>query len=680
MPYPIVDGTEVRLSAEERKKLGTIFKTWAESVQDDRRKLMQETWTRALVNYEGKAEEKSFPWPMASNAVIPITAVHVDSLEARHFSAATAHDPVNLIEPNAQGEIIPGVDVAKFAQWWQNISKWIEKEELQFKSLMEEVVLTFVTYGDAWVHIPWETEKVMDVTVGLKGKVEKAERVLWDRPNPKVYHPKDIFVNSWERDKESARRIGFRFDLDLQELELREKQGLYDKDVVKELRQRLSGQQEELKTLEKKLNSPSYFKEYEGRFYQRDDLAKKMREKVGLGGGTPNALNMLRIFMREDLDGDGVPEELVFDVEKESGLVPYARYANHEHRLRPLVQFFYAKRAGSIYNRGVPEMLFNIQKILTTTMRDILDNNKVQNTKMFLARKGSPVEEDMKVYPSRLIFVDNIETDFKAVDLGTGRPVTSISDVTFMMTWGERLTGITDSNLGIERRSRTPATSQLALLEEGSQRRDRSIDLMRTAMRELWWQIIMLYFQNGDAAKLAEVAATEEADRALFLKAHASVDADLFRSKIVVRPEVSSNSLNRSVQRQEKLALFALVQDYYGKIVQLANAIGGAQDDPVMKELFLTFAKGGRRVFRSVLDTFDEKNQDELNPDFAKMLKEVTSVEVVIGGPGETSRRSNPANAAADLVANQAGFVGPEAAPGRPAPGLTRIPGDTSGV
>lgn len=679
MSYPLVDGAEVRLSAEERKKLGVIYKAWAEGVQDDRRKLMQETWVRALINYEGKASEKQFPWPGASNAVIPITSVHVDSLEARHFSAATAHDPVHLIEPGAEGEIIPGVTVEKFAQWWQNISKWIEKEELPFKILLEDICFNFVLYGDAWVYIPWETEKIMDVDL-INGKVKKTVRTLWDHPVLKVLHPREIFVNSWETNKETAQRIGLRFDLDLQGLEIRAKQKIYDPEIVKELRQRLTGQQEKADSLLQRLNTPAYHKEYEGRFYPRDEFERKVREQIGLSDKAPNALRMLKMFVREDLDNDGIPEEIVFDVEMESGLVPYARYANLLHRLRPLVQFFYSKRPGSIYNRGVGELLFNIQKILTTTVRDIMDNNKVQNTKMFVARKGSPIEEEMKVYPSRLIFTDNPKEDFLPVDLGSGRPITSISDVSFMMTWGERLTGISDANLGMERRSRTPATSQLALLEEGSQRRDRSIDLMRESMREMWWQVIMLYLQNGDAVKMSEVAATEKDERELFLSAHAAVDVDLFRSKVIVRPEVSSNSLNRSVQRQEKLALMSLVQDYYQKVVMLANAIGGAGEDPAMRELFLTFAKGGRRIFQSVLDTFDMKNQDELNPDFDKLLQEVTSVEVSAGNPGEASRRSNPASAAAGLAANTGGFVGPEQAPGRPVPGLSRVPGTTSGV
>ncbi|MGH9429557.1 MAG: portal protein, partial [Terriglobia bacterium] len=420
--------------------------------------------------------------------------------------------------------------------------------------------MTFVLYGDAWVFIPWETEEVMDVTIE-NGKVKKTKRTLWDKPVLKVLHPKDIYINSWETHEQSAQRVGLRFDLDLQALEQRAVQKLYDADAVKTLRQRLTGQEEKVKELEKKLSAPGYYKEHEGRYYQRDVFEAKAREKAGLGDATPNALRMLKVFVREDLDGDGVCEEIVFDVEIESGIVPYARYANLEHRLRPLVHYFYNKRPNSIYNRGVGELLYNIAKILNTTIRDIFDNNKVQNTKMFLARKNSPIEEQMKVYPSRLIFVDNIETDFKAIDLGSGRPVTSVQDVSFMMTWGERLTGITDANLGQEKRSRTPATTQLSLLEEGSQRRDRSIDLMRSVMRDMWWQVLMLYFQNGDVTKLAEVAAISEADRALFLQAHAAVSVELFKAKVIVRPEVSSNSLNRGVQRQEALALMAVVQD-----------------------------------------------------------------------------------------------------------------------
>jgi len=682
MSYIAADGAEVRLSAEDRKKLGVIFRDWAKSVQDDRRRLAEESWTQALVNYEAKPPEKQFPWPGASNAVVPIIPVHVESLEARHFSAATAHDPIFMIEPNAQGEVIPGLTVEKFATMWQNVSHWIEREEVPLKDVMEEVALTFVLYGDAWVYIPWETEKIMDVELDTRGKIKKTERTLWDHPVLKPLHPREVFINSWEKDKETAKRVGIRFDLDLQDLELRVKQKVYaDDEAVEELRKLLTGRAEKLKGIEEKLKSPQYFKEHEGRFYGRDEFEKKQREKIGLGDAVPHALRMLKVFVREDLDGDGIPEDIVFDVELETGIVPYARYANLAHRLKPLVHFYYSKRPGSIYNRGVGEMLHNIQKILTTTMRDILDNNKVQNTKMFLARKGSGVEEEMKVYPSRIVFLDNPKEDFIPMDLGTGRPVTNITDVSFMMSWGERLSGINDSNLGMERRSRTPATSQLALLEEGSQRRDRSIDLMRGAMREMWWQVLMLYVQNGDMPKLAEVAAVEKGDRDLFLQAMATVDMELLKSKIIVRPEVSSNSLNRSVQRQEKMALFALVQQWYTQLKGLADAIGASGNDPVMKELFLTFARGGHRVFSSILDTFGEKNQDEINPDFLKLLAEVQSVEIVAEGPGgASSRRSNPAATAAGMAANNAGFVGVTEAPGRPAPGLPRVPDVTGGA
>jgi len=685
MAYILEGGAEIRLDKDERTKLGREFISWADTVEDKRRRLMHETWVKALENYEGKEPVKQFPWPGASNAVLPITATHSDAISARLFGAATAHDPVFLVLPYGQGEIIPDVTVEKYALWWQNLSKWVENEEIDLKTLMEEVCLHFTLYGDAFVYLPWEVDEVMDVEVNEKGKAEKIKRTLYDRPMPRVLHPKDVYLNSWEKNIQTARRVGIRWELDLSMLDMLAAKDIYGKEQAKHLREMLTGQETKRKESEDAklaaLGSPSYYKEWGGRSYSPDELEKALAKKVGVDEEpNPHCLRMLKVFTRADLDGDGIPEEIVFDVERSTGYVPYARYANLKHRQRPIIQFSYNKRAGCIYSRGVPELLANIQKILNTVMRDILDNNKVQNTKMFVAKKGGPIEENAKVYPTRIFFVDSIETDFKAVDLGSGRPVTSISDLSVIQSWGERVTGITDSNLGQEKRSRTPATTTMALLEEGNKRMDRVIELMRNSMKDMWGQVLHLYFQNGDPATLAEVAGIEDGDRELFMLSWAAVDHETFRKRLLLRPEVSSNSLNRAVQRQEKLTLFAQVDAYYDRIIQLADAIGGATADPVMRELFLKMSRGGQRLMTQVLDTFDVKNQEELNPDFQDLLTEVQSVPVPIEGGTQTApRRSNPAQAAAGMVANQAGQSGPVEAVGRPAPGLPRTPGPTPG-
>jgi hypothetical protein len=679
MPIIINDGAEIRLDKKEREQLGSEFISWIDSVEDERRRLLHETWIRALENYEGKEPPKQLPWFGASNVVIPITQTHSDAISARLHSAATSHSPVLSVLPGGQGFVGSAeafeVTVEEFAKWWQNIADWIEKRQLDYNGLSEDIILTYVISGDAFVYLPWETEEVMDMRFDAdKGKIKPTPRTLWDQPMPKVIHPKDFYVNWWEKDIQAAKRVGFRWDLDLPMIELLNARGIYSDDIAQELKNLLVVQLDNAAKKKKLqgLNAGNYYQRLGNRYYNPDELERAMKGKMGIQEeAAPNALKMVKVFARADLDGDGIPEEVVFDVEKETGIVPYSRYANLDHKKRPLVQFSYNRRPGMIYSRGVPELLFNIQKILNTTMRDVMDNNKVQNTKMFVARKGSPIEKKAKVYPSRIFFVDNVETDFKAIDLGTGKPVTSVQDIAMMQQWGERLTGISDFNLGQEKRSRTPVGTTMALLEEGNKRIDHTITVMRKSFLQMWEQILALYFQNGDPETLAKVAAINEGDEDKFIAAFSAVEFDDFQDFITIRPEISSDTLNRNTQLQKSLALFGQVDAFYERITALANAIGGSLQDPVMSQLFIMMAQGYHRVMADVLDAFEKKDQETMNPDFSKIIQGVTSVPVT-GETGGDQGASSPAQEAQAITAGQGEQPGQVAPLGRPAAGGNR--------
>jgi len=90
MPFIPEGLAEVRFTADEREKLGREYQAWIETVQADRQKLLNETWVKSLENYEGKEGQKSFPWPGASNVVVPMTRTYTNSLASRLHTAATA--------------------------------------------------------------------------------------------------------------------------------------------------------------------------------------------------------------------------------------------------------------------------------------------------------------------------------------------------------------------------------------------------------------------------------------------------------------------------------------------------------------------------------------------------------------------------------------------------------------
>jgi hypothetical protein len=208
-------------------------------------------------------------------------------------------------------------------------------------------------------------------------------------------------------------------------------------------------------------------------------------------------------------------------------------------------------------------------------------------------------------------------------------------------------------------------------------------------MLEMWKQILLLYFQNGDKDTLAAQAVVGMSDTPDEIDAEIdafgiiwdSLSADDIMNGVNLTAEVSSNALNRQAQRQEALALFQQVDQFYQRVTQLAGAIGGSAADPVMQQLFLLMTKGFRRVMAMVLDTFDVKDQESLNPDIEKLIQQVSSVPAQQpGGPqAGQSGASNPAQEAAAVAGQPGQVTNAGTAPNRPVAGSQRPPDATGG-
>ncbi len=681
MAIEIIGGAEVRLGKEERARLGEDFIQWIAQVEDDRRGLITEVYNKIQENLDARAPIKSFPWIGASNAFAPLTGTYADALQARLFKAATAHDPTNLVLPRGAGALFENealgikVDHEKWANWWQRISRWVERDEIDQKSLMEEVTMTMTYFGDAWVYLPWEEQSIAQIDVLKNGKLKVEPRWLYKKPMPKVIHPKDMFIRWDAGDHQLERLLGFQWDLDLPTLDELDNAGIYDSDVADEIRKKLQVKRDEDR---KRPRDTGYFRQLGTRLYSPDEYEERQKEMMKLERESGNrSVKMLKMFARVDLDGDGIPEDTIFDVEKETGRVAFAKYANYLHRERPLIHYWFKKRPGASVNIGVGEMMINVQDIVNTSLRDWFDNNKVNNTSIFLVKKGSGIKKGHKFYPSATYWVNNPKEDFLAVNLGAGKSSASIEAIPLLERWGQFIVGLSDFQLGQEKRSRTPATTTTALIGEANIRPDRTIEVMRNAMRKQHKQILMLYFQNGDPAKLAQVAAVEEEDLQLFQDVLKLIPPEAMAEALVIDPDVSSNALNRDARRQEALALFAQLSGYYDRITLLMSQTAGALGDPFARALFLAQVKGLTRAMRRVLDTFEERDQREILPDnIVTLIEGVTSVPAE-GGGGEAPNQPTPAEAAQGLVTNEGPAAGPVAPEGRPVAGQPRVPAAT---
>ncbi len=671
--------------SDKRKELGEAYARRLEVAALNRQKIMHETWVKAHKYFEGKAKRMDWPWPGASNAVLNISQTHAKALKARLHTAATAIKPVYLLQAllPEDTELSQGFTAGSLRDIWQTWSVHVENNVVDNDEMMDQVSRHMVKYGDAFVYLPWVNQEIKDYHwMPVSGKYEEEIRDLYDHPVPYVMHGKNTYFPVEEEDPVNGKYFGFDEFYDPADIDLKVSSKEWTKEEGEEIKRWISQDSEKQKQAKREGGGNWFRTREDGSMISRgqDELDELRRRTAGLAeeDETHNTVRMIRVFAREDIHKDGYLVEIEFLIHPESEKIPFIKYTDLWHGERPITQFPFEKRDGVGYSMGVVEMLFNTQQIMNRLIRDHLNNNMVQNTKAFLARAGGPIEDKMRVHPGRIIFVDDLEGDFKPIDMGSGRPVDIVNVLPIIQDWAERLTGVNDATLGQMSPKRAPATSTLALIEQSNKGTDHIIRRMAKKQRRLWKQCMALYVQfHTDQEELDNVLGPTQAK--MLQAAWRLFDPKMVRETLAVDCNVSTASLNNQTRRQESVALFGQTQMAYQAITNTAVALATVQD-PALKQLFVYQLQGFNRALGRIYDTFEIKDQTYFNPNFLEMLANVPpeGAAPLAGqeGLGEQGPRDEMGKAM-QLFGSLGGGSEQSFAPGSINQGVPRNPSDT---
>ena len=664
-------------SSKARAALAKSYQRKLLDAEQGRSQLMHDTWVRANKFYEGKAREKVWPFKGASNAVLPVVQTNCNHLKARLHQAATTMSPVYLLLPilPEDVELFEGFTAGDLRDLWQQWSTYVENTVIDHDDLMDRVSDLMVKYGDAFVYLNWENMPMKDIHWSKEtGKYESEFRDLHDSPVADVLHGKNVYISVEETDVQKAKWVGIDVYYDPEDIEVLMDSGAWNKKEAKTI---LEWHRVERPKLKEGDESNWFNMREDGTYVHRDRLDESRREEARLSrtDGTRNKIRMVRVFAREDVDGDRFPEEVEFLIHRESEMIPFIKPMDLWHGERPIIQFHYMRRDGSVYSIGVAEMLFNVQIISNRLIRDQLNNNMIQNTKMFLAKANGPIEDKFQAHPGRVVFVDDIKTDFMPIDMGTGRPVDIVNTLPLIQQWGERLTGVNDAAMGQMSPKRAPAMSTMALLEQANKGTDYIIRRMGKAQSRMWRQCMGLYVQFHTDTDLLEKVLGPEGGPLLFSVWDKLEPKDV-RETLVVDAQVSTSNLNTQTRRQEAVTLFGQTQMAYQVISQTAFALAQVQD-PALRQLLVYQLQGFNRALGRIYDTFEVKDQKFFNPNFLEML---ANVQPGTPTPNDTPGPNGPGNQvgqAVQLFGELGAGAGPVNPPGRPLPGVPRNPGET---
>jgi hypothetical protein len=647
---------QIQLNEENLSILGEEYAREIVSLESSRQELLDD-YTIFVENYEGDVQppESEKPWVGSSDAHLPATAEKTDITYSRFMNAVFGQFPKFMISA-LSGKW------SEFARKTQLFSEWLETSEIPLRKVFQKLFLITVKFGTGVVYIPWENQPIKNMRLNENDVFVPAPGDKLDKPNLRVIHPKDFLLPFHSTDLQEAPWCGYRYKLRRPTLMLWKDRKFFRSKAARKLLEMLAAPSPRLRAAAQQSGGG------DGRF---DRIQETRETVVGLRKtSNPNELDMVHIFARLDIDGDGLEEEVNLHMHEKTGIIARISFNHYRHAKRPFVDFHFFPRDGIWYSIGIPEMTRDLQKNMDVTFRQIQDNNTVKNTQSFKATEGGTIKPDEPFHPAKIYFV-RPGFDFEPLRLGDTSINTQIQDLNILDTWLERRTGVQDPALPGDR---TPATSFLASLQENARRIDLVIGDIRESLSEVWNQVLELYAQFKPVVEF-EVKRGEKFEMIEWN----SLGDEEFRKRVAVKATASSSALNKAVARQEWMAFLQTLTASNETTVQLLDLFLRAQD-PSLKTFILKSMEGQHKVTQRIFDTFgDAKDQDELLPNPEEFLPNVNPLQPPVGDEQGPPAPGSPQG----LSPGASAGVAPATAPNRPGraggvPGQPTLPGRSS--
>lgn len=414
------------LDEEELHKIGSEAKQGYEIDKESRKDWEDQatTWTKLAAQIQ---EQRTFPWPGASNVKYPLMTTAAMQFAARAYPS--------LVPSNG--------DVVK--------AKVIGKDPDGSKLELATRVSTYMSY-QVMHEIPHWEEGMDKLLIQLPVIGMMFKKTYWDsikkRPMSEIVSPKNLIVNYWAKSLETAERISEEIEMSARVLKERQLAKLF---------------------LDVDLGTP---------------IVPEDTESMVQDDTTPYLLIEQHTFL--DLDDDGYKEPYVVTFHKETGKVLriVARYDDETITLNDdgdIVQIepiqFYTKFGfvpnpdGSFYDIGFGCLLGPLNESVNTLINQLIDAGTLNNLQGGFLGKGLRLRMgDYGFRPGEWKAVNSTGDDLKKqiVPLPSKEP----SEVLFklmgsLITSGKELASVAEIFTGKMPGQNTPATTTMASIEQG---------------------------------------------------------------------------------------------------------------------------------------------------------------------------------------------------------------------
>lgn len=560
---------------------------------------------------------KNFPIHNASNLVIPLIKEHVHTIVGQLVQSTVAQRPY--------------VSFKDLAWEWTDYVDLLERfmdtaadRDLDYEEACTLWIIEAAILGTSIMEVPYEVDERSIYRYTTDGRrVFKTNVVFQDGPIAKHVPIGSFWIRMNERDPQKARWCATRLLLSEMELVEGEAQGKYY-GVRKVLDHYIKP--EELD----KISDRAFSGGLEDPIRRAENEALKQKPLM------PSRLEIFRINLSYDIDGDGRYEELRLYYHRDSQRFIGRQFLPYWSGQRGFIKLGYFPRIDRFYDEGIAEMLEQIQVAVSAIANRRADNATMANLKMILKKKllkslmpGDPL------YTGKIIEVNDIYNDMREFTMSEVYPST-VSEESILRQVAERLSGTNEAAAGAAAQpvTRTTAAAQLALLQEQRNRIGLTITSIRRGQRKIFQTAFWHYNQFGTNSKgllwMGEKGRVVDAIFRLPRRVKELIQA--------IDISVPTSIQNKQVKRENAISVFNLMVQLYQEILPLAQQLAPES----LPEVVEGMVKSAHHFMQEVLETFDVSDPDAVLEGIT-VLERILPAPEDLGGMASFDRRAQAA-------------------------------------
>lgn len=561
------------------------------AIREGSRELFEDRFIKWRKAYEAVPAEsvREFPWHNASNLVVPIVAIHSDTLLARVMSAVIKTKPLWIAR--VLGDALAGQEDVKSALEEYGSYVGLEPDELDLYRVYHEWFGEAIRYGTSVVKSPW-LKQIEDTYVpagDLSGRYEWLRKTLYEGPRPEKIQFNRFGIPPSAKTIESADFKYHRVPLSRADLEERGYRGIYDPGAVATVLKFPDRQSPE--TVQRENESDAGVHTIAGYGFAEWDVYE--------------------CYFRYRVDKSHFCR-VIASYHEPSNTVLRAYYHYYPSEIFVAARLFY--RDDMFHGYGFCETLGMLQEEVSEIHNQRRDNMTISNMKFFRANPDSKLHKGYRIYPGAMLPAE--EGELEAMQMGA--PVQGeIDSEQLTLQLAQNRSGVTSPMQGAgagqnAKRGIYTAMGTLSVLQEGNTRTDLNITDIRYAHTKLGRLLYKQYAFLGKDSEFNQARLKSFGKMGELVKQALEAFAE---GKIALPVYASTSSTNLEVEKQNDIMLSGVLTRHYQMVTQMLGQASSAFVQPEIKTYLNDAVKAANLLMKSIMRHFGYDEVDNYVPE-----------------------------------------------------------------